>query len=91
MAKAVTKSVRKIQNRRLGMDKELLRVACDDGTTYEFRRQAGEPRWRAVARYSPDGNRSAEPSRLPAAVEAHMDGQTGSGPHGRDGSDYWVA
>lgn len=90
MAKAVTHSVRKVQERKFGMDRDVLRVACDDGTTYEFRREAGTPRWRAVARYGRDGGRSAEPSRLPASVEAHMDGRTCSGPHGRDADDYWV-
>jgi len=90
VAKRVTHAVKGVRERRFGMDKEVLRVACDDGTTYEFRREAGGRRWRAVARYGRDGGRSSEPSRLPASVVAHMDGRTCSGPHGRDGDDYWV-
>lgn len=71
------------------MDKEVLAVHCDDGSVYTFEREAETPRWVARARYDRDG-RAPTPSRLPASVEAHMDGRTQSGPFGIDGSDYWV-
>lgn len=91
MSKAITHAVRSVRKRRLGMDKEMLRIACDDGTTYEFRRPNGSDRWRSFARWGKNGARSAEPSRLPRAVVAHMDGRTGGGPYGEDSDEYWVA
>jgi hypothetical protein len=90
MAKAVAHSVKRVLDREFGMDKEVLRVACDDGTTYVFRRPRGGRRWRAFERIGADGARTRNPSRLPASVEAHMDGRTCSGPHGEDADDYWV-
>lgn len=90
MAKAVAHSVKRVLDREFGMDKEIVRIACTDGTSYEFRRQVGNRRWRASARYGRDGSISINPPRLPACVEAHMDGRTRSGPHGEDADDYWV-
>lgn len=90
MAKKVTAASTCRQSKQFGIDKVLRRIACDDGTTYVFARTADSPRWRALARYSREGERSPEPARLPAAVEAHMDGFTQSGPYGPDGDDYWV-
>ena len=89
MAKKVIGAVVSRHRKRIGMNKEVLGVHCDDGSVYVFERPADSPRWRARARFA-DGERSPEPSRLPASVAAHMDGRTCSGPHGRDGDDYWV-
>lgn len=91
MAKRVTHAVEHVrEGGTFGLDKVIRRIACDDGTTYEFRKELGTPRWRSYARYGADGDRSIEPSRLPAAVEAHMDGRTCSGPRGEDSDEYWV-
>jgi hypothetical protein len=89
MAKKVIGATVSRQSKRFGIDKDVLAVHCDDGTVYTFERDVNSPRWRASARYE-RGERSPEPSRLPRAVEAHMDGRTCSGPHGRDSKDYWV-
>jgi len=89
MAKSVTHAVESRKNRRFGMDKDVLRMACDDGTTYVAKREAGGRRWRMVARYDRDGVRSPSKGRLPECVEAHLDGRTGSGPYGEDLPVYW--
>lgn len=89
MAKKVIGATVSRHEKRFGMDKEVLGVHCDDGTVYVFERDAGGRRWSARSRLA-DGERTANPSRLPRAVEAHMDGRTCSGPHGKDSDDYWV-
>jgi len=89
MSKAVTHAVRTTKERRFGMNKDLLRIACDDGSTYVAEREAGGRRWRMVARHDRSGERSVVRGRLPAAVEAHMDGRTKSGPEGDDSPEYW--
>jgi len=89
MAKRVTHAVETRKNRRFQMDKDLLRIACDDGTTYVAEREADGRRWRLVARHDRDGERSVVRGRLPASVEAHMDGRTCSGPEGVDAPEYW--
>jgi len=89
MAKRVTHAVEKVLEAQFGMNKTRRYVACDDGTTYVFESSDGR-RWTALARYGRDGGRSASPSRLPASVEAHMDGATRSGPEGVDGDEYWT-
>lgn len=91
MAKRVTKASTKVLARQFQMNREVRRVACDDGSTYVFERDVDSPRWRAVRRIDRDGSVSAGVHRLPAAVRAHMDGFTRSGEYGRDGDNYWVA
>lgn len=88
MSKRVTHAEERLVEQKFGMNYLLRRVACDDGTTYEFHRTADGRRWNAVARYGRDGERSANPSRLPVSVEAHMDGRTKSGPEGEDSKEY---
>jgi hypothetical protein len=88
MAKRVANAVGVVQCQRFGMDKKVRFVGCDDGCTYVFVRPADGRRWRPRERIDADGDRSAEPSRLPLAVEAHMDGVTKSGPEGPDGQEY---
>lgn len=90
MAKAVSHAAVSVLESHYGIDKERRYIACDDGTTYVFERARNSPRWRAFERVGADGERSREPSRLPACVEAHMDGHTRSGPRGADGDAYWV-
>jgi len=106
MAKKVIGATVSRLRKPLGIDKDVLAVRCDDGTVYAFERGANSPRWRSSARYAvaasgrqPSRNhdsdevrvkRSPEQSRLPRAVEAHMDGRTCSGPEGPDAKDYWV-
>ena len=89
MAKAITHAVESRKERKFQMDKDVLRMACDDGTTYVAEREAGGRRWRVVARHDRDGERSVVRGRLPACVEAHLDGRTLSGPYGADGETYW--
>jgi len=90
MAKRVTHAVTTQVEKTYGINKMLRRIACDDGSTYVFTRTVDSPRWEARARIDRDGSRSARPSRLPAAVEAHMDGFTRSGPEGVEGDEYWT-
>jgi hypothetical protein len=89
MAKSVTKAVDSVLASTFGMDKQRRYVACDDGTTYVFEREIGSPRWRAYMRISSAGEMSAEPSRLPSAVAAHMDGRTWRATENGD-KQYWV-
>jgi len=90
MAKSVTQFAVSTVEPRFGMNKDMLRIACDDGSTYVFERPQGSPRYRTHSRVDADGSRAVSPSRLPAAVGACMDGLTQSGPHGVDSSSYWV-
>lgn len=83
MAKKVIGATVSRHRKTFGMDKKVLGVHCDDGTVYTFEREDGTPRWHARARLEA-GTCTPEPSRLPRAVEAHMDGRTY-----RDGG-YWV-
>jgi hypothetical protein len=89
MGKRVTHARKRLLESRIGMTKERLYVACDDGSTYLFERERGSPRWYALKRIDRDGSHASRPSRLPAAVEAHMDGRTCSGPFGETEPDYW--
>lgn len=89
MGKRVTHSVETYKDRTFGLDKIMLRIACDDGSTYVASRAADNPHWAVVERIDRDGSRTNDPSRLPACVEAHMDGRTGSGPHGDNLDEYW--
>ena len=86
VTEAATYTLRREYN-RLAPKRHL--VACDDGSLYVFEQTDGR-RWRTFARVDADGSQSAEPSRLPTAVEAHMDGFTQSGPYGVDSDEYWV-
>jgi hypothetical protein len=88
MAKRVANAVGVVQRQRFGMDKKVRFVGCDDGTSYVFVRPADGRRWRARERIDAGGERAADPSRLPRAVEAHMDGVTQSGPEGPDSQEY---
>lgn len=90
MSKAVSNVVSSVLESKFGMNKERRYIGCDDGTTYVFIRQVGSPRWRSYLRISADGDMSVEPSRLPAAIKAHMDGITQSGKFGGDSKQYWV-
>lgn len=90
MGKRVTHYAFSMKSMRFGMNKELLRIACDDGSTYVFVRQQSSPRFRLLRRIDHDGSFHAEPSRLPSCIEACMDGITRSGPYGDNSSDYWV-
>jgi hypothetical protein len=89
MAKAITHAVESRREKTFAMDKDVLRMACDDGTTYVAERQAGGRRWTVVRRIDSDGTATVVNGRLPACVEAHMDGRTLSGPYGIDGREYW--
>lgn len=77
MAKAVTHAVKTEIDPQFRMPKEQLHVACDDGTVYLFERSLetarASRRWRTVARFGRNGDRSAEPNRLPSNVEDYMD------------------
>jgi len=75
MSKRVTESETYELNREYGMNKDRHLVACDDGSLYVFECTSGD-RWETYARVDSDGSRSMRPSRLPAAVEAHMEGFT---------------
>jgi len=86
VTEAATYTLRK-EYTRLAPKRHL--VACDDGSLYVFENTDGA-RWRTLARVDSDGSKSVEPSRLPACIEAHMDGFTQSGPHGVDSDEYWV-
>lgn len=89
MAKKVIGATVSRQSKRIGMDKVVLGVHCDDGTVYVFERSANSPRWEGRTRIK-DGVPKARPKRLPRAVSAHMDGRTMSGPQGPDGEEYWT-
>ena len=94
MAKRVIGATQSRHRKKFGIDKNVLGVHCDDGTVYVFEKPVNSPRWVARERIDArEGTRTPSPSRLPAAVEAHMDGVTRETDYGSSGDRYdwyWV-
>lgn len=95
MAKRVIGATESFKDPTFGMSLWRRRVACDDGSTYVFERAEDTPRWRCVRRidsqnWHKETDTAITPSRLPAAVHAHMRGHLARRRFYTGGDDYLI-